>query len=797
MFPYPSGSGLHVGHVESYTATDIYSRFSRFNGYNVLHPQGWDAFGLPAENYAVKTGIHPSKTTKKAIQTYKRQINSMGFSYDWKREVNTSTPDYYKWTQWFFLFLYRNGLSYKKKAKVNWCTKCQTVLANEQSEGGKCERCESPVIQKDLEQWFFKITDFIEDQNYQGKKIKGLLSGLDDVDWPESTKLAQKNWIGRSEGSMVKFKIQDAKSGSKRDIEVYTTRPDTLFGCTYFVLSPEHSIVDELKSNITNWTEVEKYRQETKKKTDLERTDLARDKTGVKLDGVIAVNPVNREKLPVFIADYVLMDYGTGAIMAVPAHDHRDWEFARKFNLEIIPVVMPEDQILLTSPSVEKNKRWDIMVSALETSIEKQGAVICEGISINSSFLNGLKTDQAKKKITAWLKEKKLGRSAVNYKIRDWLVSRQRYWGAPIPIIYCEKCGQVPVPEKDLPVKLPKDVNFMPTGESPLKYSKKFQQAKCPKCESLAKRESDTMDTFVCSSWYYFRYADPKNKKEFAAKKALKKWLPVDVYIGGVEHAVLHLLYSRFFTKALQKYGYTDFNEPFLKLRHQGTILAENGTKMSKSRGTVVNPDEVMAEYGADTLRMYEMFMGPLEDAKPWSTKGIVGISRFLEKVWRLSQKIGKKSDSNLAVLHETIKKVTGDIKLFKFNTAISQLMIFINKLSKEKEIPKAIWGEFLILLSPFAPHIAEELWSGLGNKVSIFKEKWPKYDKKLIEQETYQMIIQINGKVRDKIEVSKDITEKQAKETALNSQKIKKWLGKQKPKKVIYVSNRLINLVV
>ncbi|MEA2113372.1 MAG: leucine--tRNA ligase, partial [Patescibacteria group bacterium] len=522
MFPYPSGEGLHVGHVESYTATDIYSRFLRMNGYNVLHPQGWDAFGLPAENYAIKTGIHPSETTKKAIKVFKRQMNSMGFSYDWGREINSSEPDYYKWTQWFFLLLYKKGLAYKKKARVNWCEKCQTVLANEQAEGGKCERCESPVIQKDLEQWFFKITDFIEDQNYKGRKIKGLLSGLNNADWPESTKRIQKNWLGKSEGARVKFKIKSAKSDINRAIEIYTTRPDTLFGCTYFVLSPEHPMINEFKDSINNWNEVEKYRNKARKKTELERTDLAKEKTGIMLNGIKAVNPVNGAEIPVFLADYVLINYGTGAIMAVPAHDERDWEFAKKYNLSVIEVL----------------KGGDV----------KKEAYLGNGLHINSSFLDGLDKSEATEKIIKWLKEKKIGEKAVNYKIRDWLVSRQRYWGVPVPIIYCEKCGEVPVPEKDLPVELPRDVDFMPTGESPLKYSKKFQNTKCPRCGASAKRESDTMDTFVCSSWYYLRYADPKNDKKFASKKAIEKWLPADVYVGGAEHIVLHLLYSRFFT---------------------------------------------------------------------------------------------------------------------------------------------------------------------------------------------------------------------------------------------------------
>ncbi len=772
MFPYTSGEGLHVGHVESYTATDIYSRFLRMRGYNVLHPQGWDAFGLPAENYAIKTGIHPAETIRKAISVFKRQINSMGFSYDWEREINSSEPEYYKWTQWFFLLLYKNGLAYKQKARVNWCEKCQTVLANEQAEGGKCERCESPVIQKDLEQWFFKITDFIEDQNYKGRKIKGLIGGLDDVDWPDSTKQIQKNWIGRSEGAMVKFSLKSEKIGVEKEIGIYTTRADTLFGCSYFVLSPEHPLVGEFRESISNWSEVEKYRIKARKKTELERTDLAKEKTGVKLEGVLAVNPVNGGEIPVFIADYVLADYGTGAVMAVPAHDQRDWEFATKYKL----------------PLVEVLKGGDI----------KKEAFVGDGPHINSSFLNGLNKEETTTKIVNWLEKKKLGGRAVNYKIRDWLVSRQRYWGAPIPIIYCEKCGEVPVPEKDLPVELPKDVDFMPTGESPLKYSKKFQNVKCPKCGAAAKRESDTMDTFVCSSWYYLRYADPKNSKEFASKKELKKWLPVDFYIGGADHTVLHLLYSRFFTKVLRKYGFVDFDEPFLKLRHQGTILAENGTKMSKSKGNVVNPDDIVAEYGADILRLYEMFMGPLEDAKPWNMKGIIGIKRFLEKVWSLGNKIGDGKDHELEkLLHKTIKKVTEDIEEFKFNTAISQLMIFINEAGKNGGVSLEIWKIFLILLAPFAPHIAEELWERLGEKKSIFLEKWPLYDAKIIQEKNIRIIIQINGKVRDVIEVEAGISEKEIEKMALSRDKIQKWLENKKPKKVIYIPEKLINLVM
>ena len=769
-----------MGHVESYTATDIYARFSRMRGYNVLYPQGWDAFGLPAENYAIKMGIHPAETVKKAISVFKRQINSLGFSYDWEREINSSEAEYYKWTQWFFLLFYKNGLAYKKKARVNWCEKCQTVLANEQAEGGKCERCESPVIQKDLEQWFFKITDFIEDQNYKGRKIKGLISGLDDVDWPESTKQIQKNWIGRSEGAAVKFSLKSEKFGLEKGIGIYTTRADTLFGCSYFVLSPEHPLVGEFRESVSNWSEVEKYRVKARKKTELERTDLAKKKTGVKLEGVLAVNPVNGGEIPVFIADYVLADYGTGAVMAVPAHDQRDWEFARKYKLSLVEVLKGGD-------------------------VEKE-AFVGDGPHINSSFLDGLNKEKATEKIVDWLEKKKLGGRTVNYKLRDWLVSRQRYWGAPIPIIYCEKCGAVPVPEKDLPVKLPRDVDFMPTGESPLKYAKKFQNVKCPKCGAAAKRESDTMDTFVCSSWYYLRYADPKNSKEFAGKKALKKWLPVDIYVGGAEHSVLHLLYARFFAKVLQKYGLVDFNEPFLKLRHQGTILAEDGTKMSKSKGNVVNPDKIVAEYGADILRLYEMFMGPLEDAKPWNTKGIMGVKRFLEKVWRRGNKIDNIKDNNLEkLLHKTIKKVTEDIEEFKFNTAISQMMIFANEAEKSGSVSLEVWKKFLLLLSPFAPHIAEELWEimkaasvkTMASRRSIFLEKWPSYDAEIIQEKNVKIIIQINGKMRDIIEVEAGISEKEIEKLALSREKIQKWTDGEKPKKVIYIPERLVNLVM
>lgn len=770
MFPYPSAAGLHVGHVENYTATDIYSRFKRMNGYNVLHPIGWDAFGLPAENFAIKSGTHPDVTTHNNIKNFTKQISSLGMSYDWSREIDTSSPEYYKWTQWFFLFLYKNGLAYKKKAKVNWCDSCMTVLANEQVVDGACERCKNQVVQKDLEQWFFKITDFIEDQKAEdGKIVKGLINGLDDIDWPGSTKLAQKNWIGKSEG--VEFKLDIV--GSEKKVEVYTTRIDTAFGITYVVVAPEHPLVQELKSQIQNWSEIENYILQSKKKTDLERME-AKEKTGVELKGAKVVNPFNGEEVPLFVGDYVLSQYGTGAVMAVPAHDERDFEFAKKYNLEILEVVSGGD-------------------------ITKE-AYTAEGIMVNSGGYNGMKSDEAWEKMATWLEEKGIGIRKINYRLRDWLVSRQRYWGAPIPIIYCDHCGEVPVPEKDLPVMLPTDVDFKPTGESPLVNSQTFHDINCPKCGVKARRESDTMDTFVCSSWYYLRFADPKNLDEFASRQNLDKWLPVDLYMGGAEHTVLHLLYARFFTKALTKHGYVNFDEPFLKLRHQGMIMAEDGRKMSKSLGNVVNPDDVVAEFGADALRLYEMFMGPLEEMKAWNTKNIIGLSRFLEKVCKIQEKVtGEKvvTDKKIvSLLHKTIKKVSENIEDFKFNTAISSLMILVNVMEKEN-VSREDFGALLILLAPFAPHLAEELWEQQGNKTSIFLQAWPKYDELLAKDEEVEMVVQVNGRVRDRLMVASDVTEDEVKETALESEKIKVFTGGKEIKKIIFVPGKLINIVV
>jgi leucyl-tRNA synthetase len=788
MFPYPSGDGLHVGHVENFTATDILARFKRFQGYDVLRPMGWDAFGLPAENFAIKTGVHPSKKTLASIKNFKRQMQSVGLSYDWDREINTSSPEYYRWTQWMFLSLYKNGLAYKKKAKVNWCESCHTVLANEQVIDGKCDRSGDIVVQKDLEQWFFKITDFIEpSKSKDGKRISGLLSGLDKIDWPESTKAAQRHWIGRSEGAEVTFCVAE----TEEEVRVFTTRLDTIYGCTYVVVAPEHPIVALLLndkaqiSNIKNEKEVRKYIADTKKKTDLERTEMNKDKTGVCLEGIEVVHPFTAERLPVYVADYVLGTYGTGAVMGVPAHDERDFVFAKKYGLEVITTITSQ---------VQKSK--------VESQKLEEGFFTEDGILVDSGEFSGLTSEEAREKMAVWLKKEKLGKKVVNYRLRDWLISRQRYWGAPIPIIYCDGCGTVPVPDKDLPVKLPSDVDFRPTGESPLVSSKSFHKVKCPTCGAKARRESDTMDTFVCSSWYYLRFADPNNTKKFADSKKLAKYLPVDFYMGGAEHTVLHLLYARFFTKALRKHGYVAFDEPFQKLRHQGMILAPDGNKMSKSKGNVINPDQMVAEFGADSLRLYEMFMGPLEDMKAWNTGSIIGVRRFLEKVWRLEQKTDNRQQSVKnkeleSLLHRTIKKVTEDAGELKFNTAISSLMILVNELEKEVAIQRSTFKILLTLLSPFAPHITEELWSQMGEKKSIFLASWPKYDKKKIVAETVNIAVQVNGKVRAVIAVGSGTSEDDVKARALADTNVQTYLAGKTVRKVIYIPGKIVSIVI
>jgi len=778
MFPYPSSQGLHVGHPESYTAVDILARVKKLQGYNVLNPIGWDAFGLPAENYAIKVGIPPWQTTTESIQNFTRQVKSFGFSYDWSREINTSDPSYYRWTQWLFLQLLKHGLAYKKKANVNWCEHCQTVLANEQVVENKCERCGFEVVQKDLEQWFFKITEYAE----------RLLSGLDTIDWPEHIKQAQRNWIGKSEGAEIEFNVQDTEFS----IKVFTTRPDTLYGATYMVLAPEHELVQNLASRITNLEEVKKYINNTKKKTDVERTNLNKEKTGVELKGITAINPASGKEIPIFIADYVLATYGTGAIMAVPAHDERDFEFAKKFKLEIIPVIKSVD-VLENKKSKIKNQNDNLKIETINSVYEGVGTLI------NSEEFDGLDSETAKQKIT-----KKVGGTLkTQYRLRDWLVSRQRYWGAPIPIIYCEDCGAVSVPEKDLPVLLPKDVDFKPTGESPLTTSQEFHKVMCPTCGKKAKRESDTMDTFVCSSWYFLRYCDPHNTECAFDKEKVAHWLPVDIYIGGAEHAVMHLLYARFITKALKDFKLLDIEEPFSQLRNQGMILGEDNQKMSKSRGNVINPDEVVSEYGADTMRIYEMFMGPLEDSKPWSTTSIIGARRFLEKIWLLtaewiaSGKPAEQSAELTKLFHKTVKKVTEDIANLKFNTAISAMMILVNKMAKEKSFSHDLIGKFFILLSPFAPHIAEQLWQELGNDDLICTQKWPPYDKKLSQDEVVTIVVQINGKLRASIEVDMSISEKEVLLLVHAQESIQKYIAGKQIIKQIYIPGKIVNLVV
>ena len=943
MFPYPSGDGLHVGHVESYTATDIYSRYKRMQGFNVIYPMGWDAFGLPAENYAVKNGVHPAKTTARNIATFRKQMNSIGLSYDWSREIDSSQPDYYRWTQWFFLFLYKRGLAYKAKAKVNWCPNCKTTLANEQVIGGRCERCDTEVTQKFLEQWFFKTTQYAD----------RLLSDLDKVDWPDSIKETQRNWIGKSPGAEISFAIKRIEKGREKylnsscysnieiaaelkkyptvgTIKVFTTRPDTLFGATFAVLAPDGEAIKKLEKFVRNKAKLRAYQLTSARKNELQRTELNKQKTGICLDGLVAVNPANNHAMPVWVADYVMGNYGFGAIMAVPAHDERDFEFAFRHGLPVEKVIYQENSYLafldfsflrnykeilpelLSKFEVEylniekngfsvsaklpikpyaiivklkaakavkkyikiiqpelKNKLWseiaggkflnfvfskEVLKNDNPENILKIERRIKDGYKIlkkrkkfdprssliaqvlkhknfipefvvwtipvkfwreqvfwseksryiaNSASLSGMSVERGFDKIIEWLKEKEIGRQAVSYRLRDWLVSRQRYWGAPIPIVYCDKCGAVPVPEKELPVKLPYNVDFTPTGESPLKDLKSFYKTRCPKCGESATREVDTMDTFVCSSWYYYRFCDPRNAKEFTSQEKIRRFMPVDLYVGGAEHAVLHLLYSRFFTKVLQDAGYVDFSEPFLKLRNQGVILGPDSNKMSKSKGNVINPDEIVNELGADSLRIYEMFMGPLADMKPWDTKGIAGTRRFLEKVWSLQEKIvkepedGKTNQNIRKLLHRTIKKVADDIEALGFNTGISQMMILVNEWRKEESISQEDFSIFLRLLAPFAPHLAEEIWENLGYTKSVFYEDWPRANPELLKVDEIVIAIQVNGKKRSVINVPADISEEKVKKIVLALPKVQNYLKGKAIRKWIYVPDKIVNIVV
>lgn len=753
MLPYTSGD-LHIGHWYNFAPADVYARKKRMEGYNVFSPMGFDAFGLPAEGAAIKHGVHPRLWTEKNIEKMTKQIKSVGALYDWDRMVSTHQPDYYKWTQWMFLQLYKAGLAYKKRAQVNWCSFCQSILANEQAEGGRCWRCQGLVEQRGVEQWFFKITKYVDE----------LLEDLKKLDWPEKTITMQKNWIGRSEGIEINFPLLD----KKEFISVFTTRPDTIFGATFFVLAPEHPKVEELTTPKFK-QEIKEYVKASKKKTELERIAEIKEKKGV-FTGAFVRNPLSEEKIPVFVSDFVLMSYGTGAIMGVPAHDKRDWDFAKKYNLEIREVI--------SGGNVKKE------------------AFLAEGRLVNSGKYNGLNSQEAINKISNDLESKGLGKRTIRYHLRDWLISRQRYWGAPIPIIYCPSCGQVPVPEEDLPVLLPEIEDYTPKEkESPLARSEEFVNTRCPKCLKPAERDTDTMDTFVCSSWYYLRYTDPKNNKEFASKEKIKAWLPVKIYIGGAEHTVLHLLYSRFFTRALRDLGYLDFDEPFLKLRHQGVILGQDGRKMSKSRGNVVDPDDYVKKYGADTVRMYLCFMGPYHQGGPWNPKGIEGIFRFLKRVWRLSDNLKSEDSLSEAFIHQTIKKVTKDMESFKFNTAIAALMSFVNETEKQR-LSLGHYKLLLLLLAPFAPHFTEELWRKIGAEFSIHNQPWPEYNPKLTKEEAITIIIQVNGKVRDKIEAVSGINKEKVKQIALSSEKVKKWIGGRAIKKTVFVQDKLINIV-
>jgi len=793
MFPYPSGDGLHVGHPEGYTATDIITRYKRMNGFDVLHPMGWDAFGLPAENYAMANQIHPSIVTKKNIENFKRQIKSLGFAYDFNREINTTDPNYYKWTQWIFLKLYEKGLAYMDDVPINWCPKCKTGLANEEVFNGRCERCQTPVIKKKLKQWMLRITAYAE----------RLLEDLNELDWPKSTIEMQKNWIGKSEGAEIDFEID----GKNLKITVFTTRPDTIYGATYLVIAPEHPLLDEI--TIPSRKEaVKNYCQKALLKSEEERL-INKEKSG-EFTGSYAINPLTLKKIPIFVADYVLSTYGSGAIMAVPAHDERDFEFAKKFNLEIIWVVKP-----------------------ISGDLNKEKAFTEEGISFNSPIIEGLPTKEAKEKIIRYIEEKKIGRRKINYKLRDWVFSRQRYWGEPIPIIHCEKCGIVPLSEKDLPLLLPPLEKYQPsgTGESPLVHATEWVNTKCPKCNRNAKRETNTMPQWAGSCWYYLRYIDPKNDKELVSKELEKLWMPVDLYIGGAEHAVLHLLYARFWHKFLYDIGVVSTKEPFKKLIHQGMILSysyrdskgvyhsykdlkfeEDGTattkdgekikpmveKMSKSKKNVINPDEILEEYGADTFRMYEMFMGPLEDSKPWDMKAIEGVHRFIKKIlrWALETKFEKIDVSKdlLILKNETIRKVTQDIENIKFNTAISQLMIYFNSISKTNS--KDDLETFLKLLHPFAPHITDYLWQIHFKKDGfILNEEWPKYNENLINEKEIEIVIQINGKVRGKIKTNLGKTQKEIEEIA--KKEVSKNLEGKEILKTIYVQDKIISFVV
>ena len=760
-FPYPSGQGLHVGHPRPYTALDIVARKRRMQGYNVLYPMGWDAFGLPTENFAIQNKIHPKVVTKNNVERFKGQLHALGYSFDWEREVNTTDPQYYHWTQWIFLKLFKEGLAYKTEMPINWCTSCKVGLANEEVVNGVCERCGAPVVRKVKSQWMLKITEYADK----------LLEGLNGVDYIERVKVSQRNWIGKSQGAEVDFPI----AGKEEKLTVYTTRPDTLFGATYMVVSPEHPILDKYQDQIKNWDQILAYREQAARKSDFERSELAKEKTGVEIDGLSAVDPVNDKEIPIWVSDYVLMSYGTGAIMAVPAHDSRDWEFAKKFGLPIIEVVAGGED-------VKKEPYTDVATGKL----------------VNSGFLDGLEVEEAKRKIIAFLEEKKIGKGKTNYKLRDWVFSRQRYWGEPIPIVHCEKCGYVALPESELPLELPEVDSYMPTdnGESPLAAMTDWVNTTCPCCGGAAKRETDTMPQWAGSSWYFLRYTDPKNSQALASEEALKYWLPVDWYNGGMEHTTLHLLYSRFWHKFLYDQGVVPTSEPYQKRTSHGMILGENGEKMSKSRGNVVNPDDIVMDYGADTLRTYEMFIGAFDLSAAWSENGVKGCRRFLERVWKL-QDILVDGDSFSqefeTKMHQLIKKVSSDYENLKYNTAIAAMMSMLNEFSKAGKVNRAEFQTFLLLLNPVAPHITEELWSICGFQDRIYQNSWPQYDEAKTVENTVEIAVQINGKTRATVAVPVDVD----KESAIAAGK--EALGAKLSGtivKEIYVPGRIINIV-
>lgn len=762
-FPYPSGQGLHVGHPRSYTALDIVARKKRLEGYNVLYPMGWDAFGLPTENFAIKNHVHPAEVTKKNVAHFKEQLQSLGFSFDWTREINTTDPSYYKWTQWIFLQLYKKGLAYKKEMAVNWCTSCKCVLANEEVVNGVCERCGSEVIRKNQSQWMLKITAYAD----------RLVKDLDDVDFIERVKTQQRNWIGRSTGAEVDFGTTLGDT-----LTVYTTRPDTLFGATYMVISPEHPLIEKWADKITNLDEVRKYQDEAAHKSDFERTELNKEKTGVKLEGVMGINPVNNAEIPIFISDYVLVSYGTGAIMAVPAHDTRDWEFAKKFNLPIIEVV-----------------------KGSEVGVENEAFTDCAtGVMTNSSFLTGMSVEEAKKAITEWLTKEGKGHEKVNFKLRDWVFSRQRYWGEPIPIVKCEKCGYVPLDESELPLTLPNVESYEPTdtGESPLAKMTDWVNTTCPCCGGPAKRETDTMPQWAGSSWYFLRYCDPHNDKELISKEAAEYWTPVDWYNGGMEHTTLHLLYSRFWHKFLYDIGVVPTSEPYKKRTSHGMILGENGEKMSKSRGNVVNPDEIVDAYGADTMRLYEMFIGDFEKAAPWNSDSIKGCKRFIEKYWNLQEKVkdgNEYAPEHEALMHKTIKKVTYDIDNLKANTAIASMMTLVNEFS-QKGCNKAELKTLTILLNPFAPHVTEEMWQVMNFGGMVNEAQWPTYDEEKTKENSVEIVIQVMGKVRSKLTIAVDMPKDEVLAAAKADAKIAELLDGKEIKKEIYVPGKLVNFV-